>query len=200
VRLELAADEYRVDVGLAHGAPRRVLGAQESSQVRAADRLARPASPRRERLSPAASRPLATASASSTSRAPVNRPPIEHRERERDRVQLEHRTCELPRPLDGHGLAPPRRFEKDDRLLACDPPVIRSPDQNQRTRLFYLCAPGTIRTSDLRFRRPTLYPAKLRAPGGPLITMRWRDTRDLRGSSRMIPDVHPFVRTTRSSQ
>ena len=29
-----------------------------------------------------------------------------------------------------------------------------------------LCAPGTIRTYDLRFRRPTLYPAELRAPAG----------------------------------
>jgi hypothetical protein len=39
------------------------------------------------------------------------------------------------------------------------------------------CAPGTIRTSDLRFRRPTLYPAKLRARWRPSITTRSPDTR-----------------------
>ena len=32
-------------------------------------------------------------------------------------------------------------------------------------RVFLSCAPGRIRTFDLRFRRPTLYPAELRAPG-----------------------------------
>jgi hypothetical protein len=46
--------------------------------------------------------------------------------------------------------------------LAARSPVIKKPAVSS----WFLDAPERIRTSDLRFRRPTLYPAELRAPGG----------------------------------
>ena len=44
-------------------------------------------------------------------------------------------------------------------------------------------APGTIRTYDLRFRRPTLYPAELRALGGARHTTRARSVKAARGAN-----------------
>src|SRR3954453_22276108 len=56
-----------------------------------------------------------------------------------------------------HGMSIPRHI-RDTRS---PPPV----PKNEKTRRFQwvLSAPERIRTSDLRFRRPTLYPAELRA-------------------------------------
>ena len=58
-------------------------------------------------------------------------------------------------------------------VFRSDPPRAGSGANQHLTRPYQgftdysLCAPGRIRTFDLRFRRPTLYPAELRAPAAP---------------------------------
>ena len=65
-----------------------------------------------------------------------------------------------------HRIGPtsPLSLRRGHSRFRCPRHAPRRGAESEHNSSIFLCAPGRIRTFDLRFRRPTLYPAELRAP------------------------------------